>query len=194
MILKATPPAPQIIRSEAGCEPLSVANWRGHPRTELGVKIRLWEKTAGTFSVRRASRSGLQGAMSMIAIPLCDGFFESRTENTSRFPSGDQTGWLAFRSLSVTCRRPVPSGLMMNAPASCCGFPRVDVNAICRPMPAQLHGSIDKEGELEWGFIEPGMKLMFFLNGDRPVKTSRIISVKVAQPNAVQPKSSPSVH
>jgi hypothetical protein len=63
-----------------------------------------------------------------------------------------------------------------------------------QPMPAQLHGSIDKEGELEWGFIEPGMKLMFFLNGDRPVKTSRIISVKVAQPNAVQPKSSPSVH
>ena len=63
-----------------------------------------------------------------------------------------------------------------------------------QPMPAQLQGSIDKEGELEWGFIEPGMKLMFFLNGDRPVKTSRIISVKVAQPNAVQPKSSPSVH
>ena len=63
-----------------------------------------------------------------------------------------------------------------------------------QPMPAQLQGSIDKEGELEFGFIEPGMKLMFFLNGDRPVKTSRIISVKVAQPNAVQPKSSPSVH
>jgi hypothetical protein len=58
----------------------------------------------------------------------------------------------------------------------------------------QLHGSIDQEGELEWGFIEPGMKRMFFLNGDRPVKTSRIVSVKVAQPNAVQPKSSPSVH
>ena len=63
-----------------------------------------------------------------------------------------------------------------------------------QPMPAQLQGCIDKEGELELGFIEPGMKLMFFLNGDRPVKTSRIISVKVAQPNAVQPKSSPSVH
>ena len=71
--------------------------------------------------------------MSMIAIPLCDGFFESPAENTSRFPSGDQTGWLAFRSLRVTCRRPVPSGLMMNAPASCCGFPRVDVNASLRP-------------------------------------------------------------
>ncbi len=63
-----------------------------------------------------------------------------------------------------------------------------------QPTPAQLQGSMDKEGELEWGFIEPGMKLMFFLNGDRPVKTSRIISVKVAQPNAVQPKSSSSVH
>jgi len=63
-----------------------------------------------------------------------------------------------------------------------------------QPTPAQLQGSIDKLGELEWGFIEPGMKLMFFLNGDRPVKTSRIISVHVAQPKAVQPKSSPSVH
>ena len=63
-----------------------------------------------------------------------------------------------------------------------------------RPTPAELQGSIDNLGELEWGFIEPGMKLMFFLNGDRPVKTSRIISVHVDQPKTVQPKSSPSVH
>src|SRR5438477_11524382 len=55
-----------------------------------------------------------------------------------------------------------------------------------QPMPAQLQGSIDKDGELEWDFIEPGMKLIFLLNGDRPVRTSKIISVKVAQPNAVQ--------
>ena len=63
-----------------------------------------------------------------------------------------------------------------------------------QPMPAQLQGSIDKEGELEFGFIEPGMKLMFFLNGNRPVKTSKIISVHVAPPKAVQPKTSPSIH
>jgi len=48
-----------------------------------------------------------------------------------------------------------------------------------QPMPAQLQGCIDKEGE----FIEPGMKLMFFLDGDRAVRTSEIISVKVAQPS-----------
>ena len=63
-----------------------------------------------------------------------------------------------------------------------------------QPMPAQLHGSIGPEGEFEWGCIEPGMKLMFFLDGDHPVRTSKIISVKVAKPNAVQPTSSPSVH
>jgi len=63
-----------------------------------------------------------------------------------------------------------------------------------QPMPAQLQGSIGQEGELAWGSIQPGMKLMFFLNGDRPVRTSKIISVKVDQPNAVQATSSPSVH
>jgi len=63
-----------------------------------------------------------------------------------------------------------------------------------QPTPAQLQGSIDREGELEFGFIEPGMKLMFFLNGNRPVKTSKIISVHVAQPKALWSKSSPSIH
>jgi len=62
------------------------------------------------------------------------------------------------------------------------------------PVSAHLQGSIDKEGELEWGFIEPGSRLVFFLNDHRPVTTSRVISVHVAQPQAVQPKSSPSVH
>jgi hypothetical protein len=57
-----------------------------------------------------------------------------------------------------------------------------------QPMPAQLLGCVDKEGE----FIEPGMKLMFFISGDRAVRTSKIISVKLAQPDAVQ--SYPSVH
>ena len=34
----------------------------------------------------------LQGAMSMIAIPVCDGFFESWAENTIRFPSRGPDG------------------------------------------------------------------------------------------------------
>jgi hypothetical protein len=62
------------------------------------------------------------------------------------------------------------------------------------PVPAHLHGSIDKEGELELGQIERGMKLMFFLNDDRPVTTSRVVSLHVNQPKAVQPQSSPSIH
>ena len=59
-----------------------------------------------------------------------------------------------------------------------------------QPMLAQLLGCGDKGGE----FIEPGMKLMFFMNGDRGVRTSEVTSVKVAQPSALQPKSYPSVH
>ena len=59
-----------------------------------------------------------------------------------------------------------------------------------QPVPAHLQGCLDKEGE----FIEPGMKLMFFMNGDRGMRTSEVTSVKVAQPSALQPKSYPSVH
>ena len=61
------------------------------------------------------------------------------------------------------------------------------------PVPAHLQGSIDKEGALESGLIEPGMRLMFFLNGDRPVTTSRVVSVHVDQTKAV-PNSSPRIH
>jgi hypothetical protein len=63
-----------------------------------------------------------------------------------------------------------------------------------QPVPAQLQGFIENEGESEWGFIEPGRRLVFFLNDRGPVTTSRVISVRVAQPQAVQPKSPPSVH
>lgn len=63
------------------------------------------------------------------------------------------------------------------------------------PVRAQLHGSIDHEGTLEFGHIECGSKLMFFLNGTRPVTTSRVVSIRVDQPAAaVEPKSSPGIH
>ena len=63
------------------------------------------------------------------------------------------------------------------------------------PAPAHLHGSIDSEGALELGLIERGMKMMFFLNGNRPVTTSRVVSFHVNQPESVQPdSSSPGVH
>ena len=62
------------------------------------------------------------------------------------------------------------------------------------PVPAQLQGSIDKEGVLEAGRIGRGMRLMFFLDGHRPVTTSRIVSIHIARPKASHPKSSPSIH
>ena len=67
------------------------------------------------------------------------------------------------------------------------------------PTPGHLHGSIANDGTLEFGQIEPGMKLMFLLNGNRPVTTSRIVSVRVAKPDRSQPASapppsSPSIH
>ena len=62
------------------------------------------------------------------------------------------------------------------------------------PVPAELHGSVDKEGSLELGLIGRGMRLMFLLDEHRPVTTSRVLSVHVDQPKVVQPKSSPSIH
>jgi hypothetical protein len=56
-----------------------------------------------------------------------------------------------------------------------------------QPVPAHLQGSIDNEGALELGFIEPGMRLIFFLNDDRPITTSRVVSVQVDPPNVIQP-------
>ena len=61
------------------------------------------------------------------------------------------------------------------------------------PMPAQLQGSLDKEGALESGLISRGARLMFLLGGGRPVMTSRILHVRVDQPQAAQPSSS-SIH
>ncbi len=61
------------------------------------------------------------------------------------------------------------------------------------PVAAQLQGSFTKEGTLEVGLIGRGMRLMFLLNR-RPVTTSRALHVHVDQPQAAQPKSSPSIH
>jgi hypothetical protein len=62
------------------------------------------------------------------------------------------------------------------------------------PVPAQLQGSVDKEGILELGLIGRGRRLMFLLDEHRPVTTSRVLSVRVDQPKVVGPKSSTSIH
>jgi hypothetical protein len=62
------------------------------------------------------------------------------------------------------------------------------------PVPAQLHGSLDKEGTFSLGMIGRGMRLMFLLNERGPITTSRVLHVHVDQPQVAQPKSSPSIH
>jgi hypothetical protein len=48
------------------------------------------------------------------------------------------------------------------------------------PVPAWLHGSIGREGELEFGVIGRGKRLVFLLNElRRPVTTSKILHVHV---------------
>ncbi len=47
------------------------------------------------------------------------------------------------------------------------------------PVPAQLQGSVDREGTLELGFIGRGMRMMFLLGEHRPVTTSRVLSLHV---------------
>jgi hypothetical protein len=62
------------------------------------------------------------------------------------------------------------------------------------PVPAQLHGSVNKEGDLELGLIGRGMRLKFFLNERLPITTSKVLHVHVDQPKAALSKSSPSIH
>jgi hypothetical protein len=62
------------------------------------------------------------------------------------------------------------------------------------PTPAKIHGSIDKEGVLECGHIGRGMKLMFFVEDNRPVTTSRVVSFRVDRPTAASPGSAISIH
>ena len=62
------------------------------------------------------------------------------------------------------------------------------------PVPAHLQGSIDKEGNLEFGLIGRGMRLAFLLSDLRPVTTSKVLSVHVDQPKKDHVNSSSSIH
>lgn len=48
------------------------------------------------------------------------------------------------------------------------------------PVPAELQGSIGKEGLLEFGHIERGSRMLFFLP-DHPITTSKVISLHVSR-------------
>jgi hypothetical protein len=53
------------------------------------------------------------------------------------------------------------------------------------PVPAQLQGALDQDGQLEFGHIERGRRLLFWLSNDRPITTTRVVSVHVDQPSDV---------
>ena len=71
-----------------------------------------------------------------------------------------------------------------------CGHPEHCPN----PVSARLPGSLDKEGVLEFGLIERGMRFIFLLNDGRPVTTTRVLRIHVDRPGVVQSTSSPSIH
>ena len=48
-----------------------------------------------------------------------------------------------------------------------------------QPVPANVQGSLSPEGSLEVGLIGRGMRVVFFLNGNRPVTTSKVLHVRV---------------
>jgi hypothetical protein len=49
------------------------------------------------------------------------------------------------------------------------------------PVPAHLQSSLNSQGALMTCVIESGKRLTFFLNDDRPVSTSKVVSVQVEQ-------------
>src|SRR5438477_6593927 len=50
------------------------------------------------------------------------------------------------------------------------------------PVPARLHGSIDRQGALEFGMISRGMSFRFLLDERQPITTSKVVRLRVDQP------------
>lgn len=61
------------------------------------------------------------------------------------------------------------------------------------PVTADLQGSFDGAGNFESGLIGRGMRLRFLLGGERPVTTSRVMTLHVDRPALIRPMSS-SIH
>ena len=61
------------------------------------------------------------------------------------------------------------------------------------PVSARLHGSVGKQGMLEFGVIGRGMRLRFLLGERQPVTTTRVIRVCVDQPKPA-PNLSSTIH
>jgi len=55
-----------------------------------------------------------------------------------------------------------------------------------QPVLASLQGSLDRDGTLETGFIACGMRMIFLLDDAHPITTSRVVHVRVEQPDRIQ--------
>ena len=62
------------------------------------------------------------------------------------------------------------------------------------PVTGHLQGSSDKAGVLEPGLIGRGKYLRFLLDDHRPIKTSRVVSLHLAQSEAAASSISSTVH
>ena len=62
------------------------------------------------------------------------------------------------------------------------------------PVPAHLHGSLDKEGLLEHGLIGKGRRMMFLLDDARPITTSNVVGLRVDKSCAISPNPGQTVH
>ena len=58
------------------------------------------------------------------------------------------------------------------------------------PVPAHLGGSLAEGGTLETGLIGRGMRLIFVMDNERPVTTSKVLSVQVEEPRGMTMSSS----
>jgi len=86
--------------------------------------------------------------------------------------------------------RPLPgAGRGASAGIECLGGTKIRVSGhpdYCpEPVRASLQGSVDKEGTLEPGFINCGMRMILLLDEVRPITTSSVLNVRVETPNHV---------
>ena len=54
------------------------------------------------------------------------------------------------------------------------------------PVTGSLQGSLDRDGTLELGFIACGMRMIILLDDAQPITTSRVLHVRVEQPEHLQ--------
>jgi hypothetical protein len=57
-----------------------------------------------------------------------------------------------------------------------------------QPVAARLQGSVSREGFLEPGLVERGLRMLFVLDEQFPVTTSKVMNIHVDPPKPGEPK------